>query len=186
MNLDKIAEDRIFQNNTREEIKRWGNRLQYFHYMRSRGGHNCEGDSFCAYFRYADRKDLEEKLLQLGVTLNKLEEGCIPFDPTVSYSFDDLDKLRITINQYPDLEQPQHIIISGYKVHIWVLPNSFELSVSGTKAGLAYKVSEDDFQVCMALEKIFESLDWNTIVDDDIKHQVHCISKELYPELFKQ
>lgn len=185
MNLDKIPEDRIFQNNTREEIKRWGNRLQYFHYMRSRGGHNYEGDSFCAYFKYADRKDLEVKLAELGVTLNKIEEGCIPFDPTVSYSFDDLDKLRITINHFPDLEQPQHVSILDNKVHVWVLPNSFELSVSGTKAGLAYKVSEDDFQVCMALEEIFESLNWSRFIDDDISHQVHCISKQLYPELFE-
>lgn len=184
MSLDKIVEDRIFQNNTREDVKRWGNRLQYFHYMRSRGGHNCEGDSFCAYFKYADKDDLISKLGKLSVSLSELEEGFIAFDPTKSYSFEELDKLRITINRFPELEQPQHVTIEGCKAHIWVLENSFEISVSGTKAGQAFKVAEEDFEVCETLEKLFDALDWKSLLDDDIENQIHCISKKLYPELF--
>jgi len=152
--------------------------------MRSRGGHNCEGDSFCVYFRYEDRGDLIKKLEQTGVTLNSLEEGFIAFDPFESYSFDDLDKLKVTIPHFSDLEQPQYVEISGNKVHIWVMKNSFEISVSGTKDGQTYKVSDEDFKVCMALEQLFDSLGWGSILDEDIKTHAHCISRERYPELF--
>jgi len=184
MNLDKISEERLFQNNTKEEIMRWCKKLDFFHYMRDRGGHNCEGDSFCAYFKFSDREDLMLRLSQIGVTLNRLEEGFIAFDPFESYSFDDLDKLRITIGQFKDLEQPQYVEIFGYKVHIWVLENRFEISVSGTRDKQIYKVSEDDFLVCLELEEQFKKIGWETILDEEIKKHPHCISIEMYPELF--
>lgn len=184
MNLDKISEERLFQNNTKEEIKRWCQNLRYFHYMRSRGGHNCEGDSFCVYFKYTEREDLINKLEQIGVSLNQLEEGFIAFDPFESYSIDDLDKLKITIAHFSDLEQPQYVDVFGYKAHIWVISGRFEISISGTGDGQTYKVSEDDFKVCLHLEEQFEKLNWSSILDEDIKQQIHCISKEKYPELF--
>lgn len=184
MNLDKISEERLFQNNTKEEIQYWCRHLRYFHYMRARGGHNCEGDSFCVYFRYDTRDDLITKLAQIGVTLNRLEDGYIAFDPLESYSFDDLDKLRITIQQFSDLEQPQYVEIFNRKVHIWVMSNRFEISVSGTKDGKTYKVSDDDFDICTLLEKEFDKLGWISIIDKEIKTQIHCISEDKYPELF--
>lgn len=77
MNLDKISEERLFQNNTKDEIKNWCQNLQYFHYMRARGGHNCEGDSFSVYFKYNDKDDLITKLNLIGIELKPLEEGYI-------------------------------------------------------------------------------------------------------------
>lgn len=185
MSLDKISDERLFKNNTKEEIQLWCNSLQYFHYMRARGGHNCEGDSFCVYFRYSGREDLTGKLLQIGVTLSKLPDGFIAFDALKSYSLEDLDKLKITIQEFNDLEQPQYVEIFGHKVHIWVMTNRFEISVSGTKDGQTYKVSDSDFEVCLALEKEFQKLGWNKIIDVDIKKQIHCISEDTYPELFR-
>ncbi|MDR2948967.1 MAG: hypothetical protein LBV71_07150 [Prevotella sp.] len=184
MDLDKISEERLFQNNTKEEIQHWCQHLHYFYYMRARGGHNCEGDSFCAYLKYDNKDDIKTKLAQIGVTLNKLEEGFIAFDPLESYSLDDLDKLRITIPQFSDFEQPQYVKVLGYKVHIWIMENRFEISVSGTKDDRTYKVSEEDFNVCVELEKEFDKLNWKSILDEEIKTQVHCISKDKYPELF--
>lgn len=185
MNIDKISEERLFKNNTKEEIIRWCRQLQFFHYMRSRGGHNCEGDSFCVYFQYDNREDLIAKLSQIGVTLNALPEGAIAFDPLESYSIDDLDKLRIVIPHFCDFEQPQYVEIYGYKAHVWVMNNGFEISVSGNKDEQTYKVSEKDFEVCLALEKEFDKLGWGSILDEEIKNQIHCISKEKYPELFE-
>lgn len=184
MSLDKIPEDRLFQNNSREEISRWGNSMSYFHYMRSRGGHNCEGDAFCTYFLYQDMEDLISKLSQLHISLNKIEEGDIVFDPLESYSIDDLDKLRITIKKYADIEQPQSVEIFGYKVHVWVNDQNFEISISGTEKGKAYKVTENDYNVCLALEKKFDVLGWKIFLDDSITNEIHCISKKKYPELF--
>lgn len=184
MNIDKISEERLFQNNSKEEISRWGKGLQYFHYMRARGGHNCEGDSFCVYFLYNDREDLIDKLSKIGISLITLEEGFISYDPTKSYSFDDLDKLKVTIGPFSDLEQPQHVSIFGKKVHVWVLDNCFEVSVSGSKDNALYRVSESDFEACLELEKQFDALGWKNILDENIKTQSHCISERIYPELF--
>lgn len=185
MNLDKISDERLFQNNSKTEIMQWCNNLHFFHYMRDRGGHNCEGDSFCVYFKYNGREDLLAKLSQLGVEVKPLEEGFISYDPTKSYSFDDLDKLKVTILEYPDLEQPQHVEIFGKKAHVWVLANRFEISVSGSKGeGNTYNVSDEDFKVCLEIEKELETLGWSSILDEDIKKHSHCVSKEKYPELF--
>lgn len=184
MSLDKMPEDRLFQNNTKEDVLRWFDQLQYFHYTRSRGGHNCEGDSFCVYFKYTDRTDLESKLNQLGIKLSLLQEGDISFNPSKSYSFDELDKLKITISRFNDLEQPQHSTINGCNVHVWVLDNIFEISVSGTKEGNTYKVAEEDFIVCRSIEGLFDKLEWRELVDEEIKKHPHCISEVVYPELF--
>lgn len=185
--IDKISEERLFQNNTEEELKRWCKGLKYFYYMRSRGGHNCEGDSFCVYFRYGGRKDLTVKMGQMGVSLSRLGEDDIAFDPFESYSLEDLDKLKMVIKLYDDLIQPQYVEVFGHKVHIWVMNNRFEISVSGTKDGeTTYKVSEEDFEVCRALEKEFDRLGWGPIADDDIKEQFHCISEDKYPELYRE
>lgn len=185
MSLDKISEDRLFQTNTKDEIVRWAKGLKYFHYMRARGGHNCEGDSICVYFKYDSLEDLSVKLSKLGVSLNKIDDNFMSFDPFKSYSLDDLDNLKITIPQFPEYEQPQYVEIFGQKVHVWVLDGRFEISVSGTKDGKAYKVTEDDYLVCLELEKQFDKLDWNSVLDEDIVNQIHCISKKKYPELFE-
>lgn len=185
MNLDKISEERLFADNSKEEVMKWCNSLHYFHYMRDRGGHNCEGNSFCAYFKFNDREDLINKLSFIGIELKPLEEEDIPFEPTKSYSFDELDRLKVTTLQFKDLEQPQYTEIFGHKVHVWVLENKFEISVSGTKDGKTYLVSDEDYKVCLQLEDEFDKLNWSSIIDDEIKQQIHCISKEIYPELYR-
>lgn len=185
MNLDKISEERLFQHNSKEEIVRWSKDLHYFHYLRARGGHNCEGDSFCAYFKYDGLTDLKAKLAAIGVELNRVEEEGVAFDPFKSYSLDDLDNLKITISEFPAYEQPQHVEIFGSKIHLWIFPGRFEISVSGSKGGQIYKVSEEDYQVCRQLEEQFDGLEWKKIVDEDIKNYPHCISPVRYPELFK-
>ncbi|NDV68524.1 hypothetical protein [Dysgonomonas sp. 25] len=182
--IDKISEERLFQNNTKEEIMRWCSGLHYFHYMRARGGHNCEGDSFAVYFNYDGLDDLTAKLAEIGVALNRVGDGDFSFDPFKSYSLDDLDNLKITIAEYPEWEQPQYVELFGNKVHIWVLNDRFEISVSGSKDGQVYKVSEEDFAVCRTLEKRFDELGWHSIVDDNVKSLTHCISERNYPELF--
>lgn len=184
MNLDKISEERLFENNTKEEVTSWCRQLRYFHYMRARGGHHCEGDSFCVYFKYDTREDLISKLSLLGIEIRELQEEEIAFDPSESYSIDDLDKLKITISEYKDLIQPQNVEIYGNTAHIWVIKDRFEISISGYKDNQIYKVSDADFKICLLLEKDFDHLGWESILDNDIKSQMHCISKEKYPELF--
>lgn len=186
MNLDKISDERLFANNAKEDIMNWCSKLRYFHYMRARGGHNCEGDSFCVYFRYDTREDLISKLSLIGVNIKKLQEDEIAFDPFESYSIDDLDKLRITMSEFRDLIQPQNVEIYGKKAHVWVIKDRFEISISGTKDGQIYKVTDDDFDVCLLLEEKFDQLKWKSILDYDIESQIHCVSSRRYPELYSK
>lgn len=185
MDLGKISEERLFLNNSKTEITHWCKNLKYFHYMRARAGHNCEGDSFCAYFRYGDQETLTLRLGQLGIVLKELEPGCIAYDPFEDYSFEDLERIRVTTPRYPNLEQPQYVTALGHRVHVWIMGYSFEVSVSGSKDGKTYTVTDNDFQVCCELEKEFDKLKWSSLLDNDIKSQPHCISEEMYPELFE-
>jgi len=184
MDFEKIPEERLFQNNTKEEIKHWCKNLRYFHYMRGRSGHNCEGDAFSVYFRYKDIEDLTNKLSQIGITLTELEAGFIAFDPFESYSFEDLDKIKKIVPGTYNVEQPQSVYIFGYKSHVWVSPSRFEISISGSGNGNTYKVSSEDFKVCIDIENHFDKLGWDKIVDENIKSYAHCISEKIYPELY--
>lgn len=184
MLADKIPEERLFLNNNKEDVVRWSNMLHYFRYIRGRAGHNCEGDSFSVYFSYEGIEDLSDKLSKLGVTLKEVKEGFIAYDPFESYSFDDLDKLKNIVPATYNLEQPQGVDISGYKANVWVSPIRFEVSVSGSDSGSSYKVSEADFEVCMALEQLFDRLGWQQFRDDSILSLGHCVSPAMYPELF--
>ncbi len=185
MSLDKIEDERLFQNHSKEVISNWCKNLKYFHYMRARAGHSCEGDSFAAHFLYNGREDLINKLAQIGVTLNELGPRDLVFDPFESYSIRDLDKIKYTIPGCDDLEQPKDAQIFGHKVYIWVQSNRFEISISGNENDNAYTVSDEDFEVCKDLEQEFEALKWNIYIDKEIKDHPHCISQEKYPELYE-
>ncbi len=182
--MSKFTEERLFQNHTKEQIMHWCQHLNFFHFMRARGAHYCESDSFCAHFSYSNLDDLNQKLGQLGVTLKTLDKNSIPFDPFGSYSIDDLDKIKYTIQGNNNLEQPQEVIVFDQKVHIWVQQSCFEISISGSKNDSNYEVSDKDFEVCLDLEKEFERLDWQQHLDSDITNHAHCISRKLYPELY--
>lgn len=184
MGFDKISDDKLFANHSRETISRWCKDLRYFHYMRARAGHNCEGDSFAAHFKYTDREDLIKRMTEIGVTIKTLDKDHIPFDPFGSYNIDNLDKIKYTIPGCDDLEQPQNVEAFGYKIHIWVQADRFEISVSGLDTENAYEVAEKDFETCFALEKEFDKLSWQEIIDKEIIQHPHCISEEKYPELY--
>lgn len=185
MELDKVEEEKLFANHTKEELSRWCKGLKYFHYLRARQGHNCEGDSFAAHFKYTDREDLLGKMSQLGVSLNLLPKDALLFDPFGSYNIDNLDKIKYPIPGCDDLEQPQDVVVFGHQVYMWMQKNIFEISIAGTDTNSAYHVSEKDFQVCLELEKEFEKLGWEAFLDEGIVSLPHCISKEKYPELYK-
>lgn len=184
MTLERISEDILFQTNTKEELLRWCPQLQYFHYLRARGGHNCEGDSFYVSFLYDDLDDLVNKLKGLGVTLQKIPEGSIPFDPMARYSLFDLDRIRNVVPGTKEWEQPGFVTIEGNEAHIWVMNNHFTISISGTKKENKYVVDEDDFLAAKAIESKFNTLDWLPFIDKNIIKETHCVSRERYPELF--
>lgn len=185
MSLERLTDEYLFQTNTIDELKRWCPALHFFHYLRARGGHNCEGDSFYVSFLYRDFEDLSKKLSEIGVTLNKIPEGSIPFNPMERYSLYDLDRLKNVIPTAKEWEQPEFATINGHKIALWVMPNNFTLSIAGNDQENMYQISEEDFTVAQAVEKIFSQLGWPAYLDNNIKQEVNCISRERYPEIFK-
>jgi hypothetical protein len=183
MEIDKLSDNWLFEQHSKHTIKEWLRQLRYFYFKRAWGGHANDGDEFQVAFSYSDRQDLISKFGQLGLKVNT-----IPADfpkPVIGqpYPASEFKKFKNEIKGYPDLEQPGHSIIFGYKVFIWVYDNSINITVSGTKDDNHYEVTDADFKVCLELEKRFDNLGWQNIIDKSLERNVCCISQTKYPEL---
>ena len=182
--LNKLNDRQLYENHDQSTLKRWCKSLKFFHYMRARRGHNCEGDTFAVHFTYDGKEDLLKKLSQIGVEIQRITAEDLVFDPLESYALDDLDRIKYTIPGFDDLIQPHLEDVLGQAVHVWVQQHTFELIVAGDVTRSVYEVGEDDFQICLQLENDFERMGWNVFLDEEIKKQPHCISEVLYPELY--
>lgn len=181
MPIDKLSDNWLFERHAKQTISAWLRQLRYFYFKRAWGGHANDGDEFQVAFSFADRQDLENKLGQLGLTLNT-----IPDNFSGPYPADEFGKFKNEIKKFPDLAQPGHSIIFGCTVFIWVHNNSINITVSGTKDGNRYEVTENDFKICLELEKHFDSLGWQKIMDNSLEKSVCCISRAKYPELYEE
>ena len=186
MQIEKLSDNWLFERHSRQTIREWLGQLRYFYYKRAWGGHANDGDEFQVAFLFTDKEDLLNKIGQLGLTLN-----VIPNDskrPIIGqpYPADEYNKFKNEIKQFTDLEQPGKTIIFGKKVFIWILNNSIQIIISGTRDGNRYEVTEDDLNVCIELEKQFDNLSWQTIIDKSLEKSVCCISQTKYPELYKE
>lgn len=184
--MDKLSPEWLFERHSEQVIRKWLGQLRYFYYKRAWGGHANDGDEFQTAFLYTDRQDLIHKLGQLGITLN-----VIPDDfprPVIgqTYPAAEFAKFKNAIREHPDLEQPGHSILFGYQTFIWIYSNSIRITLSGTRDGNCYDVSQDDFEACLELEKHFDNLDWQNIADKSPEKSACCISRSKYPELYRQ
>jgi len=94
------------------------------------------------------------------------------------------NKLRLLGLEPADAERHGHSEIAGMKCFLHLRQDSIELHVSGTKDGNYYEVSEADFELCLALEKLFDSLGWQAEKHTGSESSILCISRTRYPELF--
>ena len=186
MQQEKLSDNWLFERHSKQTLRAWLKQLRYFYYKRAWGGHANDGDEFQVAFAFSDRSDLLYKMGQLGLTLNT-----IPDDfprPVIghSYTVEEYTKFKIEIKQFTDLEQPGHSIIFGNKAFVWVYDNSIKITISGTRDDNCYEVTEDDLKVCIELEKEFDKLGWQTIIDKSLEKSVCCISQTKYPELYRE
>ena len=184
MQIDKLSEAWLFEGHSKSEIMNWIKQLEYFYFQRDWGGFANDGDMFVSAITFSDKIDLINKMEQLGLKLNSFPIDIDKPKAGQSYTTEEYKKFKNPINVFPDLEQPGNSIIFGQKVHIWVYEKSFHITVSGTKDQNLYEVSEDDFKVCLEIEKQFEKLNWKTNLDKSLENNVCCISRAKYPELF--
>lgn len=73
----------------------------------------------------------------------------------------------------------------GHRAYIQVSDRVIQISIADTNGDTPYEVSEYDFQVCLDLEKQFNRLDWQNLIDRKIEESVCCISRTKYPELYR-
>jgi hypothetical protein len=184
MQIEKLSDNWLFEQHSKQTIREWLRQLSYFYFKRAWGGHANDGDEFQVAFLYTDRQDLLNKIGQLGLILNT-----IPNDfprPLVgqSYSTDEFNQFKNEIKKFTDLEQPGHSIIVGQKAFVWVYDNSIQITISGTRDDNYYEVTEEDLKVCIELEKQFDILGWQKIIDKSLEKSVCCISQSKYPELY--
>lgn len=159
--------------------------MRYFSFKRAWGGHANDGDEFRVAFTFTDRRDLITKVGQLGLTLNTIPDDFPRPVVGKSYPSEEYKKFKNEIKQFKDLEQPGLTMIFGHTVLVWITNNSIQITISGTRDGNHYEVTEDDLKVCMELEKIFDNLDWKKDIDKSLDESVCCISRTNYPELFE-
>ena len=186
MQIEKLSDNWLFERHSRQTIREWLGQLRYFYYKRAWGGHANDGDEFQVAFLFTDKEDLLNKIGQLGLTLNVIPNDSKRPIIGLPYPADEYNKFKNEIKQFTDLEQPGKTIIFGKKVFIWILNNSIQIIISGTRDGNRYEVTEDDLNVCIELEKQFDNLGWQTIIDKSLEKSVCCISQTKYPELYKE
>ena len=184
MQIEKLSDNWLFERHAQSTIRAWLRQLRYFYFKRAWGGHANDGDEFQVAFSFTDRQDLINKVGQLGLTLNTIPED-LP-RPAIGqpYPADEYNKFKNEIKQFTDLEQPGHSIIFGHKAFIWVQDHSIHITISGTRDDNRYEVTEDDFNVCIQLEKHFDNLGWAKTIDKSLEKSVCCISQAKYPELY--
>lgn len=184
MQIEKLPDNWLFDRHSKQTIRKWLRQLRYFYFKRAWGGHANDGDEFQVAFSYTDRQDLINKIDQLGLTLYTIPNDDPRPEITQTFNIDELNTFKNNIKNFSDLEQPGYSIIFGHKVFIWIGGNSIHITISGTRDDNHYEVTEDDFKVCMELEKEFDNLNWEKIIDKSLEESVCCISQAKYPELF--
>lgn len=184
MQIDRLSDNWLFQQHSKQTIREWLRQLRYFYFKRAWGGHANDGDEFQVAFSVVDRQDLIDKIGQLGLTLNTISDDFPKPVIGQSYPASEFEKFKSEIKLHPDLEQPRYSTVFGHKTYIWVYDNSFQLTISGTKDDNRYEVSNDDFKFCLELEQHFDQLDWKKIIDNSLEKNVCCISQTKYPELY--
>ncbi len=183
--MDKLSHKWLFERHSEQVIRKWIGQLQYFYYKRAWGGHANDGDEFQTAFLYTDRQDLVNKLGLLGLVLNVIPDDFPRPVTGQSYPAVEFSKFKNEIREHPGFEQPGRSVLFGHQTFIWVYSNSIHIRISGTGDGNYYDVSQDDFEACLQLEKHFDHLAWQNIVDKSLEESVCCVSPGKYPELYQ-
>jgi|LakMenEpi03Aug12_release.lakeMendotaPanAssembly.Ray.scaffolds.fasta_scaffold11422_2 hypothetical protein len=184
MQIEKLSDNWLFERHSKQTIREWLRQLRYFYFKRAWGGHANDGDEFQVAFAFTDRQDLLNKIGQLGLTLNTIPDDFPRPIIGKPYPADEYNKFKNEIKQFTGLEQPGHSVIFGHKAFVWVNDNSIQITISGTRDDNRYEVTGDDLNVCIELEKQFDNLVWQKIIDKSLEKSVCCISQTKYPELY--
>ena len=184
MDIEKFQDKWLFQDHTKSEIKNWVKQLHYFYFVRAYGGHSNDGDCFKTAFSYSSKENLVDILSKLGLQVNVLPPDTPRPIAGVSYPAEEFWKFKISVNRFPDLEQPGRTKINSFPCHIYIDNTKINISIAGTKDDDFYTVTTKDFEVCKELEIYFDRLSLSNDKNYEIENEAACVSIKKYPELF--
>lgn len=130
-----------------------------------------DGDQFRLALAYGNFNDVAAILQTLGIPLRRVDGNA----PATAYNGE--------IADFPGYQQPSHIQVAGIKCHCWVELGEISFSLFGADGDL-YRVTEKDFENCLALEKLFIAKGLAEKVSRGFEKREICISRQRYPELF--
>jgi len=184
MDIEKFQDKWLFKDHTKSEIKNWATQLHHFYFVRAWGGHNDDGDRFTVAFSYSSKDNLLDILNKLGLQINILPSDTPRPVAGVSYPSEEFWKFKISVNRFPDLEQPGRTKINSFPCHIYIDDTKINISISGTENNNLYVVTTKDFEVCKELETFIDTLSLSDFKNYDIEKDAGCVSRLKYPELF--
>lgn len=182
--MEKLPDVYMFRQHSRETVAGWVGQLHYFYFIRARGGHANDDDTFQAGILFTDRTDLEEKLFKLGIVPVVIGPDDPQPVPGQGYPGTEFAKFKKPVYRFPDMEQPGHVVIALQNVYVTIGSTTINFSVSGTADHNMYEVSEADFKVCLKIEEVFELLNWHPFKDTSLEKSSSCVSPISYPEFF--
>ena len=170
----------LYERHSRSVIAEWALSLRFFRYCRAHGGHANDGDRLLIALGVGDRADLERKFEGLGIPLKVLPEDEPTPVPGRSYRGDEYAKFRPRIKQYPEIQQPGHVRLSGVAAHAWVERDRLAISIANEAD--PYEVTEAAVSGAGRVELLIAQL--AEAVIDPPEDTRHCICPKYYPELW--
>jgi len=183
--IKKIESNYLFEKHSIEVVKKWVNNLDYGFYKRAWGGHANDGDEFGIWLKYKDKTELFEILKVFKIELKVIPKDYPKAIPGKSYSWEEYEKFKNEIKDYPEFEQPSHIEIDKTPCFCWIGKGKFSLTFSGAKDGNKYEISEQDFLNCKYIVNIIKNNKLDKYINKDYEKLSTHISKSVYPELFE-
>ena len=174
----------MFEQHSRQKIAGWARQLHYFYFCRAQGGHANDGDTFMAGIIFSDKVDLLHKLSLLNIRPGTIGPDDLQPVAGQAYTGDEFAKFKTPVTDFPGIEQPGHVCITGQKAFIWISQRMITFSVSGIDDGNLYEVSDADFKACLALEAVFDNLNWQAYKDTSAMQSSSCVSPASYPEFY--
>lgn len=177
----RFSADWLFERHPKEEIRRWVYGLEYGYYHRAVGGHANDGDYFSINFYYKSKRDLLRTMSRLGITLYRIKHDDPRVVPGVSYTADEWDKLRDSINDVPEYEEPGLMYLHGVRCVCSIHKGQITFSFTGGK----YEVNEHDFEDVRKIEALVKSKGLANKVSRANEGFVGAISKTMYADMLE-
>ncbi|CAM4420519.1 hypothetical protein [Zobellia nedashkovskayae] len=184
MKIEKKSENRLFEKHQKSVVKRWNKTLKYGFFKRAWGGHANDGDEFGIWLKYQNRTELFEILDRLQIELKLIPENYPKAINGKKYGWEEFERFKSEIKEFPEFEQPKHIKIAGILCFCWIANGIINLKFSGQENGNGFEVTETDFENCVLIEKMIADKGLENYVSSDYENSVTNISKKVYPELF--